>query len=203
MTTRRSKPSSAPDAETVRHGAALFRRHIALMKMTIFLTVFALLIAGPAMALNIDAKQLRIESEYVPPQTKPNVEHLFPVPLVQAIEDWGRKTLVPAGRAGVVWLIIKEARVTETPLNPPVSLFTRHNEFRYDGKIAIEIEIRDGAGKKLAGVRAGVTASRELLQKASKRDRDGLWIEMTQTMISILDREARKALRTHASNLVR
>lgn len=169
-----------------------------------FACLIALLaIAPPADAIGIDAKQLRIETEYVPPGAKPNVEHMFPVPLVQAIEDWGRKTLVPRGRAGAVWLIIKTAEVKETALNPPVSLFTKRAEFRYEGKIAIEIEIRSASGQLSSKVRAGVTASRELLQKASVRDRDGLWIEMTQTMIGILDREAQKALRTHAGHLVK
>ncbi len=175
-----------------------------MMRVLTTLLLLALLAPlPPALAVQIDAGTLRIESEYVPPQTKPNVEHLFPVPLVQAIEDWGRARLVPAGGKGTVWLIIRDASVVETPLNPSSSLFTKKPEFRFDGKIAIDIEIRNAAGAVAGRVNASVTATRELLQGASDADARRLWTEMTKAMIDVLDREAEKALRTHAAHLVR
>ena len=65
---------------------------------------------------------------------------------------------------------------------------------RYDGRLAVTVEIRDPQARHGGDVSAVATRSRTVAENLSLNQRDKVWFEITESMIKDLDRELEKAI---------
>ena len=66
--------------------------------------------------LRLDVKEIVVKGAYQPPLTRPNIEHLFPIPPAAAAQAWADDRLRAVGTRGRARLIIKDASVISEPL---------------------------------------------------------------------------------------
>lgn len=153
--------------------------------------------------LQLDAEDvLAIEETYKPSFRDPNVEHLFPVPPVKALENWPRDRVRAAGsgtRNHVRFTII-EAGVRETPLEKTPGLqgaFTREQSERYDGVVEGRLEIVDDRRFVSHSASARITRSQTVPEGITPNERERVWYDMTRAMMADFDKAMEQNVREH------
>ena len=94
--------------------------------------------------IQLEVRNLEVDTAYRPPLELPNVEHEFPVPPAETAAQWARDRLEPVGTIGTARYIVREASVLETELETSggvKGLFTTDQGRRYDAQVAAELEI--------------------------------------------------------------
>ena len=152
----------------------------------------------------------RAEVEYVqayaPPQTAPNVEHLFPVRLSTVARRWAGERIEATGVTRVARVTLVDAAVVETALVKKKGIegaFTTDQSERYDGAVEMRIEIVDSRGAVEAQARAVANRSRTVPEDITLNERDQVWFEMTEAMMRDLDKELELTIRRHLARWVR
>lgn len=142
----------------------------------------------------LDAATLDIVEAYTP---GPNdVAQGMPLPPSVAARRWAGDRLVPAGNSGAIVFTITDATVAETGLERTRGVrgvVTTDQSERYDGRLAATIDIR-GVGGRSGRVSAEATRSRTVPENISLNDRDKVWFEITEALITDLDRELETAI---------
>lgn len=150
--------------------------------------------------ISLDVARVEVATRYIPPLKPPNVEHRAPVPPYTAIRRWAKQRLVAAGRRYSANLVILEASIKEVPLGVQGGLkkmFTREQSARYDGRVAVLLEIVDGGGRQLAFVTARASRSATVAEGASIAVRENVWFALTEDMLVELNRRLEREIRRH------
>lgn len=151
---------------------------------------------GHMAPIRLSVDRVEIASTFEPSFADPDVEHLFPTPPQRAAERWALDRLVAAGGDGRrAIFIVREARVTETPLSGAggvAGLFTTDQEARYDATLEVEIEIRDVAGQRLAFATARVTRTQSVPEGITLDARERIWLELADALVRNMGVELEK-----------
>jgi hypothetical protein len=156
-------------------------------------------------SLPLDVSRVEVVREYVAPGAKPNVDHLFPVPPADAVARWAQDRLKPVGRFRLARVIVKDASVTEVPLQKPggiKSWFTTEQAERFDATLEVVVEIRSDVGRD-AFAAARVKRSQTIEEGASPNQRKELWYTMTERMMGELDKELERSMRQYLAAYMR
>lgn len=151
---------------------------------------------APVIALNV--ARLDIQSNYQSPGAAPNVEHLFPTRIDEAMRRWAQQRLRAMGSTGSVRFTVVNAAATEEVLPVKsgfVGAFTTEFDRRYTATAEATIEILDDGGALLSGVNVRVTRSRDFHEGATLEERNLFWQELTKAVMEEFDAQAERAIR--------
>ena len=98
------------------------------------------------------------------------------------------------------------ASVVEVPLKRSQGvkgLFTRDQSERYDAVIDMMAEIRDEAGNVRVTVESTATRSRSVSENISLIEREKVWFEMTESMMTDLNTALENQIRIHMKDWIR
>lgn len=156
--------------------------------------------------ISLNVARIDVENRYVSPATRPNVEHEFPVSPAAAASNWGRDRLRAAGTSGVARVIVRRASVVEVPLKRSTGIkgaFTRDQAERYDAIIDMMVELRDASGNVRVTAESTAKRSRSVSENISLNDREKVWFEMTEMMMSDLNTALENQIRIHMKEWIR
>ena len=149
-------------------------------------------------AFRIDAAELEIVDAYKPSLAFPHVEHLMPVPPAAAMRRWAQDRIRPVGTGGRIVFTIAEAGVTETPLPRATGVrgvVTRDRSERYDAKLEVRMTVDGGDNRRQGEVSAEAMRSRVVLEGLSLNEREQIWFEMTEDLVTDMNAELETAIR--------
>jgi len=154
-------------------------------------------LALPAFRLNVS--QIQIDTKFQPTFQEPNVEHEFPVPPQRAMENWAHDRLLAVGpnTGFVARYTILDASVRESALPKKEGLtatFTTQQSERYDGHVAIMLQIIDPQGVAERTLTAEASASSSVSEGVTLNERDQIWYGMTRNMMADLDRQIQRQI---------
>ncbi|MCC6467536.1 MAG: hypothetical protein IT563_04385 [Alphaproteobacteria bacterium] len=155
--------------------------------------------------LMLDVQRVEVAQDYVPPGTKPNVEHLFPVTPSDAVARWAGDRLAAAGRGRLLRVVVKEASVVEVPLEKTGGIkgwFTTDQSERYDATLEVVVEVRSDVGRE-AFASARVKRSQTIEEGASPDKRREVWYAMTERLMADLDKELERSMRQYLAVYLR
>jgi len=150
--------------------------------------------------IRLDVRDISIVQDYRPPAAAPNVDHLFPVPPLDAALAWGRERLVAAGTTGRrAEYVVRDASVVEVPLKKSgglKGLVTTEQSERYDARIAVELRLLDDGGRVAGTAEAEAVRSRSVPENITLNEREKVWYEMTREIMTELDGRLEETIRT-------
>lgn len=151
--------------------------------------------------IRIAASEIRVVEQYEAPLKAPNVDHMFPTPPTRAVNQWVADRLQAAGTQGLLEVSVEEASVVEVPLPKTDGIrgfFTDDQSERYDAKLHVTFRMYDGArASSLAAGDVTVIRSRTINEKATIRDRERLFHDMTKEMMAQFNTEAEARMRQY------
>ena len=156
--------------------------------------------------IKLDVARVEFVQEYVPPLAPPNVEHLFPVLPSAVARRWSDDRIEAAGIARHARVVLVDAAVTETALDirrGVRGLFWNEQSARYDAAVEVRIDILDDGGETLGQVRATARRSRTVPEDITLNQRDQVWFELTEALMTDLDAALESAIRRHLARFVR
>ncbi len=156
--------------------------------------------------ISLNVARIEVENRYVSPATRPNVEHEFPVSPAAVASNWGRDRLRAVGQSGVARVVVRRASVVEVPLKRTTGVtgaFTRDQSERYDAIIDMMVELRDTDGNVRVTAESTAKRSRSVSENVSLIEREKIWFEMTETMMSDLNTALENQVRIHMKEWIR
>jgi hypothetical protein len=156
--------------------------------------------------ISLNVARIEVENRYVSPATRPNVEHEFPVSPAAVASNWGRDRLRAVGQSGVARVVVRRASVVEVPLKRTTGVtgaFTRDQSERYDAIIDMMVELRDADGNVRVTAESTAKGSRSVSENVSLIEREKIWFEMTETMMSDLNTALENQVRIHMKEWIR
>lgn len=152
-------------------------------------------------AMHFSVATIDIVEEYTPPLKSPNVEHLFPTPPAEGVKIWVNDRLKADGGEYRMEVVIKDASVVEEQLPKTQGLkgtFTVDQSQRYNAKLNVEVKVY-GTRKLLpeANAEVTVTKSRTIAENASLEERERLFNQMTNELLTMLNTELEKNIRNY------
>ena len=156
--------------------------------------------------ISLNVARVGVENRYVPPATRPNVEHEFPVSPAASALNWGRDRLRAVGSSGVARVIVRRASVVEVPLQKSTGmkgLFTRDQSERYDAVIGMMVEVRDQTGKVRVTAESIAKRSESVSENISLSEREKVWFRMTEAMMVDLNTSLENQVRVHMKDWIR
>ena len=156
--------------------------------------------------ISLNVARVEVENRYVPPATRPNVEHEFPVSPAASALNWGRDRLRAVGSSGVARVIVRRASVVEVPLQKSTGmkgLFTRDQSERYDAVIDMMVEVRDQTGKVRVTAESIAKRSESVSENISLSEREKVWFRMTEAMMVDLNTSLENQVRVHMKDWIR
>lgn len=82
-------------------------------------------------------------------------------------------------------------------------MFRRDQSERYDAVIELKAEIRDEVGNSRVTVETKVSRSQTVAENISLIERDKIWFDMTEAMMSDLNAELEKQIRIYMKKWIR
>jgi hypothetical protein len=157
------------------------------------LTLAALLTAAPVLAaspawaqheypeigwtmlppIKLNVARLEIVKQYQPSNVRPHVDTAVPRSLLDAADRWARDRLHPVGSDGYAVFMIGEASILETPLDYDkgiTSTFKNPAAARYDGHLAVRLEVHGGHATGGGGVSDGAVTGEASATRTTARD---------------------------------
>ncbi len=148
--------------------------------------------------LSLNVETLKIASDFKPSMGGDNVEHLFPTPPEKALWKWAADRLRAQGSAAQARFVIIDASVIETRLEVEGGItgaFTKEQAVRYSGALEAVLEIVDAKGGRKGFASARVSRSKTLEEGATLNEKERLWFELTEALMSDFNREFEKNIR--------
>ena len=139
----------------------------------------------PPMEFNV--AEIKVVTKYRPPMRDPNVDHIFPVPPLNAVERWVKDRLRATGTQGTLTITILDASAIETKLELTGGIkgaLTKEQSERYDAVVSVEIKGEHPVGKISANARARITRGTTVREDATVNDREETWYNMTKTLMT-------------------
>ncbi|HEV2677566.1 MAG TPA: hypothetical protein VGV37_23755 [Aliidongia sp.] len=154
-------------------------------------------LALPPFRLNVS--QVQVDSQFRPTFQEPDVEHEFPVPPQRALENWAHDRLLAVGPTTgfVARFTILDASVRESDLKKKEGLkavFTTQQNERYDGHVAVLVQLIDPQGIAERTATAEASISRSVPEGITLNERDKVWYELTRDLMADLDRQLQRQI---------
>ena len=149
---------------------------------------------------------VEVVNEFSMPFAAPNVEHKMPVAPGPAAERWAQDVLQASGGTDKLVMVITDASVTETPLKIKKGLkgaFTTDQTERYEGRVAVRLEIRTPDNKRRAVAEAFATRSATIAEDATLADREALWYGLAEKLLNDFDTTVRPQVTAHLGEFLR
>jgi hypothetical protein len=186
------------------------RRHLSVVLIALMLAACASKQSQPSPKLSLsrltpiklNVETIEVVTRYRAPMTPPYVDHRFPVPPELALQRWAHARLKATGSADTAKFIVIEASVTEEALPTTTGLMGAikiEPATRYIATAKGDLEIRNSDGRRVGGARTTVSRTRTINEGATAEERDAVWFDLTETLISDFDATMEKAIRQHMS----
>lgn len=147
--------------------------------------------------IRFNVAEVVVERAYTPPLAKPHVDHLMPNPPVVLAMRWAQDRLVADGQANRLVFKVVDASVVEKELHQDTSLqdfFTVSQSERYDAHLAVEVMLVEDSGFTRLVVKAEAEHSVTMPEDASLHEREKVWFDLGQTLMTELGAELEKSL---------
>jgi hypothetical protein len=144
----------------------------------------------------LNARQIEIRTLYIPTDT----DRAYPVPPVQALQNWGRDRLRANGSGTPARFTIGKATalIRDLPIQDGFKAnFTDQVSQQYDVAVDATIEILDDHGLAARTVHVTANRSRTALQSATPVQREQIRYEMVRDLMADFDRQAETQLRNN------
>jgi hypothetical protein len=144
--------------------------------------------------LLLDAGPINILSLYQPAET----DRTFPVPPLQAVQNWARDRLRTSGKGGPARFTIRDASavVKDLAVKGGVSgTFTDQASQEYTVAADVTLEILDTRNVIVRTVHVTATRSQSVLQSATPNDRDKARYELVKALMADFDRQMEQQIR--------
>jgi hypothetical protein len=140
--------------------------------------------------ITLSVGNIDVVDEYVPPEKLPNVEHAAPVPPYKAIREWAAERLKPTGGTGYLRIGIKDASIVEKKLI---------GQLEYDGRLDVTFDAASGDNSHTGT--AEVVVTRQVIVDSDKdlAQKEKIWNDMTQGMMTEFDHNATEIIRQNLS----
>lgn len=148
--------------------------------------------------IRLDAARLEIVDGFKSPFALPNVEHLMPVSPAAAMRRWAQDRLLPVGSGGQIVFTVADAAVIETPLAATPGLrgaVTKDQSERYDARLEVLITVDGGDNRRRGEVTAEAMRSRTVPEGISLNEREKIWFQMTEDLVTNMNGELEAAIR--------
>ncbi len=195
------------------------------MKKVLIITILALLSAcaqapeafkaGPLAfereqgITRLSVNEIRVVNHYQSPMKRPNVEQEFPVAPASAVSTWVSKRLRanPGSNQGILEVTIHDASVLEQALPKTEGfkgLITDDQDARYTAKLVVSFK-HYPQGSTAANATGDVTVSRSrtINERATVSEREAIFHQMTNALMTDFDREANSRLRQYFAAYIR
>ena len=152
--------------------------------------------------IRLDVAVVDVIDAYRSPGTAPNVEHLFPSPPATAMARWASDRLEAAGTNGSAVFTILRADVVEVPLERTTGIkgvFTEDQSYRYDGFLEVRLDAENRSGLRRGSVSARTAHSRSVAEDITLNQRERIWFEMTERLMSDIGTELEKQIDRYLS----
>ncbi len=149
--------------------------------------------------ISLDVSDIAVEVAYVAPAAPPNVDHLLPVLLSDAAQQWARDRLRAGGASFRARYVVQDASVVAVPLKTSsglTGLVTKDQAERYDARVAVELLIYDSQGRQVATAQSQAVRSRSVREDITLTERDQVWYDMVKTIMAELDDQLTKTIKT-------
>lgn len=149
-------------------------------------------------AIGFDVAEIEVRQAFKPSGEPPQVELLFPVRPDQAAESWANDRLRALGSGGRLIYTIRDASVTETPLETSTGLtgaFTTDQAERYDARLVLEVEMKDSTGNSVGTASARAVRSVTVPESASIKQREDVWYELVKKLMTDMDSQLDQTLK--------
>ncbi len=154
----------------------------------------------------IDAAVVEVVEAYVPPLKAPHVEQNAPVAPSTLMRRWAEQRLEATGVRGRVRATIRDARIVETLLATNQTVedsFTNEQSARFEGRVAMTVELVDATGLPTASVEGEATRTRSLPENATLREREEVLFQMSEDLVNDLDKVLEANIRQHFAPYLR
>jgi hypothetical protein len=210
----RSRVPSASLSGTARSRSGLARRHVlrgfAVAGFTALLAacstapskpIFPEITFADEPKLTFAASAVQTVQEYQPSAQPPHIELTVPQSPVLVAQRWARdRVAVDNTQPYSVVVTIKKASVTEEDLRKTPGLkgsFTKDQVARFTTDVAMNVELRDTRGFRVATATASATRSNTLGEDATLNDRDRLLYDLVSATMKDVDRELENNIRQY------
>lgn len=154
--------------------------------------------------IELTISEVELTDTYKMPLVRPYVEHLFPVSLSQAVNQWSQDRLKAVGAEGMLELVILEASVVEVPLEKSSGIkgaLTNDQSERYDATLIVEARLYDGQrALSASNARVEVRQSRSIAENTTIEERERLFYQLARGMVQLFDAEMERQMQQHFAN---
>lgn len=161
---------------------------------------------GHLQPLTLNVASIEVVSKYIPPMKAPNVEHRAQMPPYTAVRRWAKHRVVAGGVANRARMVILDASIREMPLKTTGGvrgLITTDQSERYEGRVAVLLEILEPRGRQLGFVTARAEQRKTVPENATLSDRERVWFELTEEMMRKLDKALTDGVAAHIASYVK
>jgi hypothetical protein len=148
----------------------------------------------------LDVVKVQVINRFQPSFTRPEVEYEFTIPPQRAIENWVHDRLHATAASGNAQarFTIEDASVKEVELPRTSGLkgaFTTDQAQRYDGHVAVKLEILNEQGFPERSAVAEASVSRSVPEGVTLNQRDQAWYEISQALSHDIDGALERQIR--------
>lgn len=150
---------------------------------------------------NIAVSYADVRSIYEAPFKEPYVGHLMSTSPEMAALQWGKDRIKAVGDNGwQVRYLVEDASVVTKKLETSggvVGFFTNEQGEEFTAKLSVVIELRDKGRRIRAEVKASSTTTQTIPENASLADREEVWFDMTERMMTELNTQLEAGMKVH------
>jgi hypothetical protein len=142
----------------------------------------------------IEANQIAVQTLYQPAAA----DQTYPVPPLQAVQNWARDRLRASGRGGPARFTIGNASATVKDFSVKGGVsgtFTDQISQQYDVALDVTLEILDTHGLSIRSVHVTASRSQSVLQSATPNDRDQARYDLVKALMADFDRQIEQQIR--------
>ncbi|MDD3288051.1 MAG: hypothetical protein PHX43_03480 [Alphaproteobacteria bacterium] len=139
------------------------------------------------------------------PVHKPYIGHMFKPSVSDAVHTWADDRLKTTGKPGRAVLVIKEASVTEQPLQLATGMdswFRRQQSRKYTAKVEVDIEARSGDGYTSAFATAHAARSVTLPEDPTEVEKAKAYNDLLNGLMGDLDKNLDQSIRQHLAKFI-
>ena len=149
--------------------------------------------------IRLEVESIQLVDSFQPSFKPPEIEYEFPVPPQRALAalatDRFQATAPGSGRLARFTIEDASVRETELPRRAGVEgAFTIEQAERYDGSVAVRLDIIDQHGLAIRTATARAVSTRSVAEDISPDERDQVWYEMSRELARSLDRELERQI---------
>jgi hypothetical protein len=149
--------------------------------------------------IRLDVESIQVVDTFQPSFKPPEIEYEFPVPPQRALAALATDRFLPTapGSGRLARFTIEDATVRESELPRKEGVegaFTIEQAERYDGSVAVLLEIIDPNGLAIRTAAAKAVSSRSVAEDITPDERDQVWYEMSRELARSLDRELERQI---------